>query len=81
MEVNVQSKDIVTTQTVSKIKIDDIKVNLNSSARITVQLLNEDGGLVGVEFVNMVGPDYDNWGSDDQYLVNFVFTKLGLVGE
>jgi len=81
MEVNVQSKDIVTTQTVSKIKIDDIKVNLNSSARITVQLLNEDGGLVGVEFVNMAGSDYDNWGSDDQYLVNFVFTKLGLVGE
>ena len=55
-----------------------MQLNLGVSAKFPVKLFNESGGLLGVEFVEISGADYDAWGDDDSYITNFVFTTLGM---
>ena len=77
-QINVQDKTITTTTVVKSIEIESAEVKLGQSAKVYVRLLDENGGLVGNEIVRVEGTDYENWGSDDQYLVDYILTTLGL---
>lgn len=77
-QINVQDKTITTTTVVKSIEIESAEVKLGQSAKVFVRLLDENGGLVGNEIVRVEGTDYENWGSDDQYLVDYILTTLGL---
>lgn len=76
--INVQSKEIVTTQTVTQIEIGEGNIQLNQSARFPVKLLDSNGNLVQFEFVTIEGSDYSNWASDDTYITNLILTRLGV---
>ena len=54
------------------------EVVLNSHATIVVHLLDANGNLLDNKFVKIEGEEYDNWSSDDNYIVNLALTKLGL---
>ena len=77
-QINVQDKTITTTTIVKSIEIESVELKIGDSAKVFVRLLNENGGLVSNEIVRLEGSDYSNWGTDDQYLVDFVLTTLGL---
>lgn len=77
-QINVQDKTITTTTIVKSIEIESVELKIGDSAKVFVRLLNENGGLVSNEIVRLEGTDYSNWGTDDQYLVDFVLTTLGL---
>jgi hypothetical protein len=79
MQVNVQPKDIVTTRTINSIEITEIKVQLNTSAKIVVRLLDENENLINIEILTISETDYTNWGNDDQYIIDYSLTQLGLV--
>ena len=53
MQVNVQPKDIVTTRTINSIEIIETIVQLNTSAKVVVKLLDENGGLINVEVLTI----------------------------
>ena len=55
-----------------------LSVNLGVSANIDAQILNADGGVVEVKHLVLEQPDYSLWGLDDQFVVNWTLTKLGL---
>ena len=76
--INVQSKEIVTTQTVTQVEIGEGNISLNESARFPVKLLDSNGSLVSIEFVTIEGDDYTNWANDDSYITTFILNKLGI---
>jgi hypothetical protein len=76
--INVQEKQIVTTVNVTKVEILEGNIQLNQSARFPVRLLNEDGNLIGIEFVTIEGEDYTNWSDDDAYITTLILNKLGI---
>ena len=81
MQVNVQPKDIVTTRTINSIEIIETKVLLNTSAKIIVRLLDENENLINIEVLTISDSDYTNWGNDDQYIIDYALTQLGLVSQ
>ena len=66
------------TPVATKIELSVIEVVLNSYVSISVSYFNSNGNLIHNEHVKIEGEEYNNWGLDDQYLVNLVLTKLGL---
>jgi len=55
-----------------------LSVDLGVSANIDAQLLNPDGAIVEVKSLKLEQPDYSLWGLDDQFVVNWTLTQLGL---
>ena len=76
--INVQTKEIVTTQVITQVEILEGNIQLNQSARFPVKLLDSNGGLVSIEFVTIEGDDYTNWASDDSYITTLILTRLGI---
>lgn len=81
MQVNVQPKDIVTTRTINSIEIAEIMVQLNTSAKVIVKLLDENGDLINVEVLTISETEYTDWGNDDQYIIDWSLTQLGLIAQ
>lgn len=71
--------DIPITETVvktyTKFFIKNVTVNINSSATIIVLLCPLVGDIIS-RIIEMDGEDYANWGSDDNYLIQFIKQKL-----
>ena len=62
---------VTTTKTITSFEIMDINVELNSSAKLYIYLKNDDE-IIYFENIILNGTDYDNWGSDDTYIVNYI---------
>lgn len=77
-QIKVNDKTITTTSIVKSIEIESTKIVLNEYARFMVKLLDEQKRVLEVEVVELSGDDYSNWGSDDQYVVDFILNQLGL---
>lgn len=67
----------ITKKVIGGFEIQSVDLVLFNSARIVVRLLDESGNMMDLSFITMDGEDYTNWGSDDNYIINFVATKLG----
>ena len=76
--INVQTKEIVTTQVITQVEILEGNIQLNQSARFPVKLLDSNGNLVSVDFVTIEGDDYSNWAADDAYITTLILTRLGI---
>jgi len=63
---------------INSVNIVILRVDLGVSADIEAQLLREDGSVVEVKKLTLSQPDYANWGSDDQFVVDWVLTQLGI---
>jgi hypothetical protein len=60
------------------VRIIVLSVDLGVSANIDAQILNADGGVVEVKHLILEQPDYSSWGLDDQFIVDWTLTQLGL---
>ena len=69
--------DKVTTITIYSFTIDSIEVDLFNSARIRVYLMNQNNISIDCTFVSLTGEDYENWGNNDEYIINYVANTLG----
>ena len=63
------------TKTYTKFFIKNVTVNINSSATIIVLLCPLEGDIIS-RIIEMDGGDYANWGSNDDYLIQFIKQKL-----
>ena len=70
-------KDQITTKVICGFNIQRVELVLFNSARINVELLDEKNNMMDFKIITMEGEDYVNWGSDDNYIINFVANKLG----
>ena len=69
--------DKVTTLTIYSFTLDRIEVELFNSARIRVNLMDQNNNRIDCTFVTLDGDDYKNWGNSDDYIINYVANKLG----
>jgi hypothetical protein len=77
-EISIVPKEFVTVKTISKIAIYVVRVDLFQKAEIHVNFLEDNGCSIDVKVLVMEGEDYSSWASDDQYVVDWVLTKLEL---
>jgi hypothetical protein len=75
---NIEQKLTVSTTvtTVASFSVKINKINLFKSATLCVKLFNEKNEFVGLKHLELNGDNYTNWGSDDNYINNFVATQL-----
>lgn len=77
-QVNIQTKEITKTSNVTSIEIEAATLELDRSARFPVRLLDENMNLVDIEIITIEGEEYDNWGSDDSYIIDIILGKLNM---
>lgn len=66
------------TNEISSIRIGVYDLVLGVSAKITTTYNNDKGGCVYITDDLLIGDDYLNWGSDDNYIVNWICQKYNL---
>jgi hypothetical protein len=69
---------VTTVTVICKFTIKRVEVQLKQSAQIVVDLIDTNGNYAGTKYLVMSGNDYTNWGSDDDYLINWVKTNLNI---
>ena len=74
---NIEPFDKIVTKVIYSFEIQNTEITLFNSAKIRVNLLNEQKNIVDVSIVILEGDDYNNWGNDDNYIINFVANKFG----
>lgn len=77
-QVNIQTKEITKTNSVTSIEIEEATLELDRSARFPVRLLDENNNLVDIEIITIEGAEYDNWGADDSYIIDIILGKLNM---
>jgi hypothetical protein len=55
-----------------------LSVDLGVSASIDAQILDSAGVVVEVKHLKLEQPDYSQWGTDDEFVVNWTLAQLGL---
>jgi hypothetical protein len=69
--------EIVTTDIITRIKVDVIRVEIFTSASIYVSLTTDTGKQVKSQCLELTGDDYKNWSNDDNYLYTYAANKMG----
>ena len=69
--VNIDPITITTVKTIDNFEIVNLEVVLNSRASLYVYLKNNEDVVTG-EHITIEGDDYNNWGSDDSYIIEYV---------
>ncbi len=67
---------ITTTKTITKFNINYITVNLFDSVNINVVLFDENNMPCDTKNYLMNGDEYKLWGDDDNYIVDWIKSKL-----
>ncbi len=77
INVNVQDSSYVKTNTINKVMIRIMNVDLFNSITVCASLF-ENTTLVDNKVFKIEGTEYSNWGTDDTYIVDLVLSKLGM---
>jgi hypothetical protein len=78
MKAKIQPVTLLGQATADTLFIVGANAQLGLSATFSYQLLGANAEPVHVGQVTMPPPDYEQWGSDDTFAVNYVARKLGL---
>ena len=62
--------------TASKIRVSIIDMKIFEYVRLSVHLLDIDDSSIDNRFYLLQGDDYKGWGTDDNYLINWVKKRL-----
>lgn len=76
--VEIEPLEIVTVKHKHSFIVHIIDVRIFESVMLSVDFFDENGNCVDRTRLHLTGDDYSNWGTDDNYLVNYVTEKYGL---
>jgi hypothetical protein len=75
--IRIQGYQQVVTNTITNFSVVVRDVILNTRATLVVQCYDASGKVIEVKNLVLTGADYQNWGADDHYIVNYVARQLG----
>lgn len=75
-EFDIKEQVITKTHTACKVRIHIHNLVLNTSAMISYNLLDKEGRVIESNSFELKGADYEAWGSDDQYIIDLVVSKI-----
>lgn len=78
-DVKIVSFDKTTVRTITSFSVQVLQINLFKSALLNIRFFGNNKELVESQILEITGEDYSNWGSDDNYINNFVASKFNLV--
>ena len=78
-EFNIQPKEFVETTIVNRFEITEVEVKLYKGASLTIMLFSESGKYYKCIRVDVTQEEYNNWGTDDNYIRDLVCQKLDFV--
>ena len=70
-------KSETTTSTITSIQVSVVDIILGVSVKIITQYFDKDRGVYLTQDT-LTGDDYKNWGTDDDYIVNWICKKYNL---
>jgi hypothetical protein len=76
---SIEPFEYVKRMTATSMTLKVIQFVLFTSVIIHVTLLDDDNVVVHSTNIEISGDDYLNWANDDNYIHNYVATKLGIV--
>ena len=76
--VEIEPFETVTIKHKHSFSINIIDIKIFKSVMISVEFFDENNDRVDVARLQLTGDDYSNWGTDDNYLVNYVANKYGM---
>ena len=79
MSVKIEPFVVTNTYTYTYALISVVAVRLGESADITVELFDKVGGQRDIRYLVLSQPEYSQWGSDDQFIVNWSLAQIGVV--
>lgn len=79
MTTKVEEKDIIVNLKICYFRVFVNDVKLGVSCNIFVSMFDTDMNFLKQENVLLEGEDYKNWGSDDNYIINYVIEKYQFV--
>jgi hypothetical protein len=62
----------------NSISITVTEIELNVKANIRVIFYDNEFNSIKTEYLVLQQPDYSNWGTDDQFIINWTLQQLGL---
>jgi hypothetical protein len=77
-KIDIQTKEITIIQELCSIIVNVDTIDLFNSATIQVAYFGTGGNFMKIDTLIMEGEDYTNWNNDDQYIYNYVYTKLNI---
>ena len=77
-KIEIKEHQLVQTETVTRVAVQVVQLVLNQGCKLSYMLFDGTGKLVKNGIMDMYGDDYTAWGSSDQYVIDFVLSKLGL---
>ena len=77
--VEIEPLEIVTIRHRHSFSINIIDMRIFKSVMLSVEFFDENGNRLDSGRLNLTGDDYSIWGADDNYLVNYVAAKYGMV--
>lgn len=75
--IPVYSKEIIITKTINNVIIRIINMKLQEFANISAVVRYNDE-LIGNYTFHIEGDDYKQWGSNDDFIIDYVLLKIGL---
>lgn len=78
-QVYIQPSTQVVTNIITSFVVTVTNIQLFKSANLIVDLYNADPRLINTVNLALAGDDYTNWANNDEYIINYVATKLGFV--
>ena len=78
IKVNVQDSSYVKTNTINKVNIRIGNIELFKNVMVIASLF-DNNSLVDNKVFKIEGDEYTNWSNDDQYLIDLVLSKLGML--
>ena len=77
ISIPVYSKEIIITKTINNVIIKVINMKLQEFANISAVVRHNDDFIQNYTF-HLEGEDYNQWGSNDDFIVDYVLMKIGL---
>jgi hypothetical protein len=77
--IHVVPKEIIITKTIDSISISITNIIFGVSATFNVMLYEPAGQLIRCDKQTLSGVDYEAWGNNDQYVVNYMLKLYGLI--
>lgn len=75
--VQIVPKEQITTRVAMSIQVSVEQVSLHEFAQLQVRVFDVNGHVINVHSLRIDGEEYENWSTDDDYIVNVVCSKLG----
>lgn len=69
----------IINNTIVGMQINFLSLILDVNVSVNVLLYNSDNVVIQNQVITIEGDEYENWGNDDDYLINLIANKLNLV--